>query len=120
MYTQLWNKYLPIIKILLKRSHNGDQSLSMDTTDFERAGINAKSGKKFTLNFVNGRPTTIVSTSPLSKELTDMLLQDATIKEMFLRNEYTITMNTKFVLSIVCNTKEPQEKEAVAEENNAS
>lgn len=120
MYTQLWNKYLPIIKILLKRSATSDQSLSMDTTDFERAGINAKSGKKFSLNFANGKSTTLVSATPLAKELVDMLLQDAVIKDLFLKNEYNITMNTKFQLSISCTTPAQQEPNTVASEDSAS
>jgi len=34
MFTQTWKKYLPVILIMLKRSVNGDQSLSMNHTDF--------------------------------------------------------------------------------------
>ena len=36
MYTQIWNKYLPIIRILLKRSTGSDQTLNLNATDFER------------------------------------------------------------------------------------
>jgi len=37
MFTPTWNKYLPIIKILLKRSVNAEQTLDMNSTDFQRA-----------------------------------------------------------------------------------
>jgi hypothetical protein len=37
MFVQTWIKYLPVIKILLKRSVNGDQTLAMNASDFQRA-----------------------------------------------------------------------------------
>ena len=46
MYTQIWSKYLPIIKILLKRSANGNQTLELNRIDFERAGTGRKAGRR--------------------------------------------------------------------------
>ena len=100
MYTQIWNKYLPIIRILLKRSTTGDQLLNLNVTDFERAGAARKSGYKFAINFVNGRVDNIISASPLAKDLAAVLLEDAVVKDLFSRNDYDVTMNAKFHLGI--------------------
>jgi len=100
MYTTIWNKYLPIIKILLKKTANSDQTLNLNTTDFERAGASRKAGYKFNIEFSEGRVSNIISASELAKSLASVLLQDAVVKELFSHNDYHISMNTKFQLAM--------------------
>jgi hypothetical protein len=105
MHTQIWNKYLPIIKILLKRSASGDQLLDLNLTDFERAGIARKSGYKFTIQFSNGRVDNVISSVPLAKDLATALLEDAAVKELLQQNDYQVSMNPKYQIGIkfVCS-----------------
>lgn len=112
MYTQVWTKYLPIIKILLKRAVNGEQFLDLNKPDFERAGIARKSGYKFLIEFSNGRVNNVISASPLAKNLASVLLEDKVVKETFQANDYTIGMNTKFKLNIKYFPKQTTEVEA--------
>ena len=57
MYTYIWNKYLPVIRILLKKSAAGAQLLSLNREDFEREGTGRKAGYKFTIAFTDGKAT---------------------------------------------------------------
>jgi hypothetical protein len=115
MYTQIWNKYLPIIRILLKRAAASNQSLALNATDFERAGATRKSGYKFHIDFVNGRVDNIISASPMARDLADVLLQDSLVKELFGNNDYFFTMDAKFNLGIRFVAR-AQAADAVAEE----
>ena len=112
MYTQIWAKYLPIIKILLKRAASADQVLEMNVTDFERVGVSRKTGAKFNIQFENGRVSNIISASPLAKDLATTLLQEPMVKELFANNDYQVGMNTKFQLSIKFTAKEQAPVEA--------
>ncbi|HEY1113600.1 MAG TPA: hypothetical protein VGE66_08555 [Chitinophagaceae bacterium] len=116
MYTQIWNKYLPIIRILLKRATGSDQTLNLNATDFERAGATRKSGYKFHINFVNGRVDNILSASPIARDLADVLLQDPMVKELFSRADYFITMDAKFNLGIRFAARPEATGEEVTEE----
>lgn len=100
MYTQIWNQYLPVIRILLKRAANGQQTLPLNIADFERAGIARKAGNKFNLHFSGGRADNVINAAPLAKDFAATLLQDAVIKDLFTKNDYQITMNTKYQLGI--------------------
>jgi|GEM_PF-268981 len=100
MYTQVWTKYLPIIRILLKRSSTGEQSLDMNRIDFERAGSGRKAGYKFTIEFRKGRVSNLISSSPLASNLATVLLQDPVVKDLFLKMDYDISLNTRFQLHI--------------------
>jgi hypothetical protein len=117
MYTHIWLKYLPIIRILLKKSTAGDQNLDLNRIDFERAGVARKAGYKFTIEFKNGRVGNVISTSPLAIDLAAVLLEDATIKNLFAVNNYEVSLNTRFQLSIkncTVKTEAPELEEATA------
>ena len=100
MYTQVWTKYLPIIKILLKRSATGEQTLDMNRIDFERAGSGRKAGYKFTIEFRKGRVSNLISSSPLATNLAAVLLQDPVVKDLVQKIDYDISLNTRFQLHI--------------------
>ena len=100
MVSNIWSKYLPVIKILLKRSKSGQQTLQINQSDFEKAGMARKSGNKFSLLFKNGRVENVVIASPVASELASHLLQDDSVKALFSEQDYRIGMNTKYQLTI--------------------
>lgn len=100
MYTQVWTKYLPIIRILLKRSATGEQTLDMNRIDFERAGSGRKAGYKFVIELRKGRVSNLISSSPLASNLAAVLLADPVVKDLFLKVDYDISLNTRFQLHI--------------------
>jgi hypothetical protein len=102
MYVAIWNKYLPIIRILLKRAVNGEQVLDLNRIDFERAGSGRKAGYKFMIEFNKGRVGNIISGIPLAADLAQVMQEDAAAKAILLPNNFTISLNTKFKLTIVC------------------
>ncbi|HVE61726.1 MAG TPA: hypothetical protein VNA26_07900 [Chitinophagaceae bacterium] len=121
MYRQAWVKYLPVIKILLKRSAvSGDQVLNMNIPDFEKLGAR-KAGYKFAIEFSKGRVEKLINASPIAKDLSALLFEDAAVKELFTQNEYHISMNSKFQLAIkyipqpVSETEEPVTEELAEE-----
>jgi hypothetical protein len=101
MYVHVWNKYLPIIKILMKKSFAGNQTLDLNRIDFEKAGSGRKAGYKFTIEFVNGRVSNIISGSPLASDLAAVLLNDPSTRPILNTSEISISLNTKFQLFIV-------------------
>ncbi|MFT3932248.1 MAG: hypothetical protein QM726_01435 [Chitinophagaceae bacterium] len=113
MYTHIWLKYLPIIKILMKRSLSGDQTLDLNKIDFERAGTARKAGYKFTIKLNNGRVSNVISTSPLAPDLAAVILQDNVIKGLLAENDYEVSLNTKFQLLIKNVSAKPQDKDNV-------
>jgi hypothetical protein len=114
MYTHIWLKYLPIIKILMKKAAAADQTLALNRIDFERAGSGRKAGYKFTIEFNNGRVGNVISTSPLALDLAAVMIQDNAVKTLFATANYEVSLNTKFQLSIK-NTN-PKVEQAPVEE----
>ena len=107
----------------MKRSLTGEQSLDMNRIDFERAGSGRKAGYKFTIEFRKGRVSNLISSSPLASNLSTVLLQDPVIKDLFQKNDYDISLNTKFQLHIKnISAEQPvlQEAESVAADSHSN
>ena len=100
LYVHVWNKYLPIIRILMKKSAAGAQTLDLNRIDFEKAGSGRKAGYKFTIDLVNGKVSNIISGSPLASDLASVLLNDPASKAILSNSDISITLNTKFQLGI--------------------
>ena len=100
MYNHIWKKYLPIIKILMKKSNAEDQVLALNRVDFERAGTGRKAGYKFVINFTEGKVGNVISGSPLAMHLAQVILEDEGAKQILNDNNYDVSLNTKFQLTI--------------------
>lgn len=100
MYHQIWKKYLPIVRILMKKSDSEAQVLDLNRIDFERAGKTRKSGYRFKIELVHGKVDNILSGSALAQQFAEVLLEDEAAKEIIADKDFEINMNTKYQLTI--------------------
>jgi hypothetical protein len=99
MHTYTWKKYLPIIRILLKRSVSSEQVFTVNRIDFEKAGHSRKNPCSFTMEFALGKTSPLYITGP-AKELSDVLLEDETAKSLLVNNKYLVVFTNNFELRI--------------------
>lgn len=110
MFTHVWKKYLPIIRIIMKRAVSSDQVLDLNRTDFEKAGGGRKAGYKFVIELTRGTVANVISGTPMASDLAQVLLADEVVKQLLKANNFEIGMNTKFHLSVkVTSSNEVQE-----------
>jgi hypothetical protein len=100
MYILTWNKYLPVIKILLKRAIAEEQSLALNSTDFQKTAVVKKTGFSFSIKFSHGRATNLIGAPLPAKDLASVLMEDTTVKELFTKKDFHINMDAKFRLGI--------------------
>ncbi|HLG41300.1 MAG TPA: hypothetical protein VI461_16590, partial [Chitinophagaceae bacterium] len=91
MFVQTWNKYLPIFKILLKRSVNGEQTLAMNASDFQRAAGGRKIKFSFSIILHKGRFQSMDKPSAIAKEFVTILQQDPTILQFMRQYDLEFT-----------------------------
>ena len=91
---------MPIIKILMKKSSAEDQVLNLNRVDFERAGTGRKAGYKFNIEFTDGKVGNVISGSTLAMHLASVIMEDDSAKQILRENNYEVSLNTKFQLSI--------------------
>ena len=99
-YLQTWKKYLPVIRLHLKRSLNEDQSFKLNITDFESAGDRGKSGYTFNLQMENGKPINNISGSAVARDLYEALKADEATKAILQGKSVKISVGKSFMLNI--------------------
>jgi hypothetical protein len=113
MYTLIWQKYLPVIRILLKRAAKEEQTLQLNTSDFEKTAAARKTSLAFTLLYHNGRPDRLSGLPVAGKDLATVLQEDPAIRELFRGGEYQLSMNKKMLLTIQCTRTVVEEVHSV-------
>jgi hypothetical protein len=116
MYIQTWNKYLPVIKILLKRSLNSEQKLDMNGTDFQRAAAGKKTKYNFSVFLVRARAQNGDTIPPIAKDLITVLQQDDTTFKFLRIHDVEFTMSSNFQLLIKNTTPAASEPSADVED----
>ena len=113
-----WVKYIPIIRILLKRSLKEEQKLEMNGIDFIRATGGRKVKFDFTFTLVNGRLENMELPTPLGRSLIDALQDDKVSSQFVKTNHLQFSMNKNFELMIRNSTPPPKEEELEQSESN--
>jgi hypothetical protein len=99
-YLATWRKYLPVIRLHIKRSLNEEQSFKLNITDFESAGDRGKSGYTFNITMENGKVVNNISGSAVARDLYELLKTDEVIKSILSDKNVKISVGKSFLLSI--------------------
>jgi hypothetical protein len=102
-YIPVWNKYLPAIRILTKKSAAGEQALGMNRSDFDKAAGLRKSGYRFLINFVENKPDALFSGNGFVQSFISVLQTDEQIRELLSKNNYSFVFTGKYQLQIKNN-----------------
>jgi hypothetical protein len=100
MFVQTWTKYLPVLKILLKRSVNGEQTLAMNASDFQRAAGGRKLKFSFSITLHNGRLQTIDNPPPIAREFVAVLQQDDPTRQFIRQHDIEFSLTNSLQLLI--------------------
>lgn len=106
MYANVFARYVPVIKILMKKCRQGEtQQLNLNISDFEKAGLARKSGVKFDLKLLKGKPEKVVISAPAAAGFLEALMADETTSQMLKAEDFHFAFSNKYNLSISCDTK---------------
>lgn len=118
MYTQLWKKYLPVIRLLLKKTTDGDQKLQLYKHEFESTGARNKLGYIFALEMVNGKPINKSNKTAVSNDLCILISENEAIATWMKEQHIKISVNRACEMTFALIAKRAVEEvaeEAVAE-----
>ncbi|MEO6150910.1 MAG: hypothetical protein ABIP28_12160 [Mucilaginibacter sp.] len=99
-YLTTWKKYIPVIRLHLKKSLTAEQSFKLNIQDFESAGDRGKSGYTFSITMDNGKVTNNIGGSAVARDLFEALKADEVIKSILQEKTVKISVGKTFVLSI--------------------
>ena len=102
LYQPVWDKFLPVIAMKLKRAIRNHESeyLAMDQLDFEKAGQSKRSNYIFNLELNEGRIINSKTTSGIGIDFARALKEYPPIYEMIKEGVFVFSFNSKYVLSL--------------------
>lgn len=113
MYTYTWKKYLPVIRILLKRSATAEQTVTLNRTDFEKTSKLRKPSCSFSVEIKRGRMAGVNPPLP-ARDLLTILQEDEAVRLLLRQHQYAISLTNDLILSIKDIT--PEQEPAIGEE----
>jgi hypothetical protein len=99
----LWTKYLPAIRILLKKAVTEEQQITLNKIDLQAVDNRKNANFSFNLEISNGKVETAIGMPPLGKDLFKVLSDDRLVKAFMLDKKIMINMTRSTVLSFRCN-----------------
>ena len=99
-YLTTWKRYLPVIRLHLKKSLNEEQQFKLNIQDFESAGDRGKSGYIFSLTMENGKVLNSVGGSAVARDLYEVLRSDDAVKAILQDKNVKISVGKTFILTI--------------------
>ena len=115
-FAGVWERYLPAIRILIKKAVTTEQVIVINQSDIERAVGIKKSGYRFLINY-NKDPLQLHSNNDIAQAFIAVLPGDEVINDYLSKNSYTFSFNSKYQLQIKNNTERiisPAIQEAVS------
>jgi hypothetical protein len=99
MYTYTWKKYLPVIRLLLKRSADTSQVITLNRTDFEKTTKLRKPVVSFSIEIAKAK-LRATNPPPAARDLHAILLEDVPARTLLEQNNYLVSFSSDFELTI--------------------
>jgi hypothetical protein len=105
LYTQLWKKYLPVIRLLLKKTTDGEQKLQLYKHEFEATGARNKLGYIFSLELLDGKPLYKSNNSAVSHDLYSLISENEAITSWMKNQHVKISVNRACEMTFSSNAQ---------------
>jgi hypothetical protein len=99
MYTYTWKKYLPVIRLHLKKAVTDEQKISLNRTDFEKTTRLRKPACTFSVELKKGKFSGVNQSVP-ARDLLDILMEDEGARTLLQQGHYAVHFNSDFQLTI--------------------
>ena len=99
----LWTKYLPAMRILLKKAMNEEQQLAFGKIELQAVDNRKNVNFSFDLEISNGKIESTLGVSSMGKDLFNVLNGDLLVRNFMADKKIVIQMNRSSLLKFRCN-----------------
>lgn len=99
----LWTKYLPALRILLKKAVIEEQRFTLSKIELQSVDNRKNANFSFNLEILNGKVESGPGVSPMGKDLFNVLNGDLIVRMFMLDKKIMIQMTRSSLLTLKCN-----------------
>lgn len=102
-FLSLWTKYLPVIRILLKKSVNGDQQVALGEMELRSLDNRKNANYSFNLEILKGKMENRAGGTTIGRDLFTILNDDLQVRRFMVDKNVGFKMGSNFMLIIKSN-----------------
>src|ERR1700743_3468185 len=102
-FVSLWTKYLPAIRILLKKAVNEKQQITLSKMELQSIDNRKNVNFSFDLEISNGKVENSIAVPAMGKDLFSVLHGDLLVRQFLLDKKVSIQMSRASLLTFTCN-----------------
>lgn len=102
-FLALWTKYLPVIRILLKKSINEEQQVSLGKLELQLVDNRKNANYSFNLEILKGKVENGIGGNPIGKDLFYVLSKDSMVSNFMNDKNIMIQMTRTAQLTFKSN-----------------
>ena len=99
-FLTLWTKYLPVIRILLKKSVNGEQQVSLGKMELKSVDNRKNANYSFNLDISKGKVENRIGSAAIGKDLFTILTNDSMVNDFMRDKTISIRMGNASLMTI--------------------
>ena len=101
-FLALWTKYLPAIRILLKKAVNEEQQITMSKMELQSIDNRKNVNFSFNLEILQGKIENSMAVAPMGKDLFSVLHSDQLVRHFMLDKKIQIQMSRASLMTLKC------------------
>lgn len=102
-FLALWTKYLPAIRIMLKKALNEEQQITLSKMELQSVDNRKNVNFSFDLEISNGKVENSMGVPPMGKDLFSVLNGDPLVRNFMHDKKISIQMSRASLLTFKCN-----------------
>ncbi len=99
----LWTKYLPAIRILLKKALNEEQQITLSKIELASVDNRKNANFSFNLEISNGKVENGIGVPAMGKDLFEVLNRDLLVRTFMIDKKIILQMTRSAMLTLRCN-----------------
>jgi hypothetical protein len=99
-FLALWTKYLPIVRIQLKKSMNEDQQISLGKMELQSIDNRKNVNFSFSLEISKGKVENRIGVAPIGKDLFEVLSKDPIVSSFMADKIISLQMTRASLLTL--------------------
>jgi len=113
-FLALWTKYLPVIRILLKKSVNGEQQVSLGKMELRSVDNRKNANYSFNLEISKGKVENRIGSAAIGKDLFTVLNNDSMANDFMNNKTINIRMGNASLMTIKSDPVQVHEPESIS------
>ncbi|HMH21793.1 MAG TPA: hypothetical protein VK563_08455 [Puia sp.] len=102
-FLALWTKYLPAIRILLKKAVTEEQKITLSKMELQSIDNRKNVNHSFNLDIARGKVENSVGVPAMGKDLFNVLNGDITVRNFMIDKTININMTRASLITFKCN-----------------